>query len=68
MPTAAPTTSRSWVAPVDGQCPVGFELKAKLTSGIYHRPGMSAYDRTHPDRCYPTEAAAEADGLRPAKR
>jgi hypothetical protein len=35
---------------------------------IYHLPGMLAYDRTQPDRCYRDAPAAEADGLRKAKR
>ena len=52
----------------DGECPVTHPVKAKLTSGIYHVPGGSNYDRTKPDRCYVDPAAAEADGLRAAKR
>ena len=59
---------RSWVKPVDGVCPDGFPIKAKLKSGIFHQPGGLAYDRTKPDRCYPSVAAAEADDLRPPKR
>jgi hypothetical protein len=43
-------------------------VKAKLASGIYHRPGGQSYDRTRPDRCYRDDAAAEGDGLRAAKR
>lgn len=58
----------AWVDPVDGQCPEGFPIKAKLSSGIYHQPGGFSYERTKPDRCYASAAAAEADGLRPAKR
>jgi hypothetical protein len=58
----------TWVAAVDGGCPDGYPVKAKLRSGIYHLPGMLAYQRTVPDRCYPTADAAAADGLRPAKR
>ena len=57
-----------WQAPVDGACPDGYPVKAKMRSGIYHLPGMMAYDRTGPDRCYPSAEAAAADGLRPAKR
>jgi hypothetical protein len=52
----------------DGACPVSHPVKAKLASGIYHVPGGGNYDRTKPDRCYATAEAAEADGLRPAKR
>lgn len=58
----------AWVDPVDGACPDGYPIKAKLKSGIYHQPGGLAYDRTKPDRCYATAEAAEADGLRAAKR
>jgi hypothetical protein len=35
---------------------------------LYHLPGMLAYDRTHPDRCYPSPEAAETDGFTRAKR
>ena len=57
-----------WVFAVDGECPPSHPIKAKLRSGIYHLPGMMAYDRARPDRCYATEVDAEADGLRRAKR
>jgi len=53
---------------VDGNCPVSHPIKGKLSTGIYHRPGAFAYDRTHADRCYRDDAAAESDGLRAAKR
>ena len=59
---------QAWVEPVDGACPDGYPIKAKVKSGIYHQPGGLAYDRTNPDRCYPDAASAEADGLRAAKR
>lgn len=58
----------TWRTATDGACPAGFPVKAKLKSGIFHVPGMLAYDRTSPDRCYPSADAAEADGLRAAKR
>ena len=58
----------AWLEPVDGDCPPTHLVKAKVSSGIYHLPGMAAYTRTHPDRCYRDAAAAEADGLRPANR
>lgn len=58
----------AWVAPVEGGCPGGYPIKAKVASGIYHRPGGQSYQRTRPDRCYADEAAAEADGFRAAKR
>lgn len=58
----------SWRTPEDGSCPEGFPVKAKIKSGIFHLPEMLNYDRTTPDRCYPSAEAAEADGLRVAKR
>ncbi len=65
---AAIDSEQAWVEPVDGACPDGYPVKAKVSSGIFHQPGGAAYDRTNPDRCYPSAAAAEADGLRAAKR
>ena len=61
-------TPPAWVEPTDATCPEGYPVKAKLKSGIFHLPGMLAYDRTNPDRCYRSAEAATADGLRPAKR
>ncbi len=66
-PAAEPEPA-TWADPVDGACPEGYPIKAKVKSGIFHVPGGVAYERTSPDRCYPTAAAAEADGLRAAKR
>lgn len=57
-----------WVAPEGNACPVTHPVKAKLSSGRFHLPGMLAYDRTVPDRCYADAEAAEADGLTRAKR
>lgn len=69
-PSAEETSGpRPWMPPhADGSAPEGYPVKAKRTSGIYHVPGGSAYERTFPDRCYPNAAAAEADGFRAAKR
>jgi hypothetical protein len=61
----APST---WVEPDDGTCPASHPVKAKLASGIYHEPGGGSYARTRPDRCYREAPAAQADGLRAAKR
>jgi hypothetical protein len=57
-----------WVEPTGDVCPTSHPVKGKLTSKIFHLPGMLNYDRTKPDRCYRDAPAAEADGLRPAKR
>jgi len=67
-PLTPPTPPARWRDPVDGACPPGYEIKAKLSSGIFHEPGMVNYARTTPDRCYASADAAVADGLRPAKR
>lgn len=78
MPSVAPepavagaatdeSTQQRWVAPVDGQCPDGYPVKANDNSGIYHVPGGRFYERTIPERCYADTDAAEADGYRAAK-
>ncbi len=58
----------AWVDPQNGVCPTTYPVKAKLRSAIFHLPGMAAYARTSPDRCYRDEAAATDDGLRKAAR
>jgi len=66
---AAPKRKAPWIEPeADGTCPGSHPVKAKLASKIFHLPGGFNYPRTRPDRCYIDAAAAEADGLRPAKR
>ena len=65
----AQTQASGWVDPApDGSCPDGYPVKVKQRSRLYHLPGMFAYTRTVPDRCYPTAEAAEADGFTRAKR
>lgn len=62
------TDEGSWVPPnADGSCPDGYPIKANDNSGIYHTPDGRFYERTKPERCYATSAAAEADGYRAAK-
>ncbi|MGH9186958.1 MAG: hypothetical protein ACRD0U_14250 [Acidimicrobiales bacterium] len=63
-----PSNGRSWIEPDGDACPASHPVKAKLSSGIFHLPGGLSYERTQPDRCYVSADAAEADGLRPAKR
>lgn len=60
--------ANAWVEPTGDVCPTSHPVKAKLSSKIFHLPGMLNYDRTRPDRCYRDGGSAEADGLRPAKR
>ena len=57
-----------FVEPIEGVCPTSHPVKAKLSSRLFHLPGMFAYDRTRPDRCYLDGAAAVADGFTSAKR
>jgi hypothetical protein len=66
---AAVQAPAAWVLTnEDGSCPPTHPIKAKASSHLYHLPGMFAYDRTNPDRCYAEEAAAIADGFTKAKR
>ena len=60
--------STAWIDPDGGVCPTTHPVKAKLRSAIFHLPGMAAYARTVPDRCYPDEQSALDDGLRKAAR
>lgn len=66
---AAPTSGRiTWVDPTGRICPPSHPVKAKLSSRIFHLPGMAAYNRTAPDRCYVDEASAVQDGFTKSKR
>jgi hypothetical protein len=69
-PSGAPTIQplAPWVDPADGACPASHPVKGKLSSRIFHLPGMIAYERTNADRCYLGPSQAEADGFRAAKR
>jgi hypothetical protein len=60
-----PPGERLWVPAHDGVCPQSHPVKAKLSSKIFHTPASRNYSRTKADRCYPDEASAQADGLRP---
>ncbi len=66
----APVTEAevAWVEPDGDVCPTTHPVKAKLASKIFHVEGGLSYARVKPDRCYRDPSAAEADGLRPAKR
>ncbi|HEY7105474.1 MAG TPA: hypothetical protein VH986_03650 [Acidimicrobiia bacterium] len=67
---AAPRTTPipRWIEADAGACPASHPVKAKLTSGIFHVPGGSIYERTQADRCYVNAEAATQDGLRVSKR
>ena len=58
----------AFVDPEGGVCPTTHPVKAKLASRLFHAPGMFAYPRTRPDRCYRDADAAVADGFTSAKR
>jgi hypothetical protein len=57
-----------WVEPIGDACPTSHPVKAIVSRGIFHVVGGLFYDRSQPERCYRVAAAAEADGLRQAKR
>lgn len=59
---------RRWVEAMGNECPTSHPVKAKLSSMLYHLPGMAAYNRTRPDRCYLDGPSAEEDGFTRAKR
>ena len=66
---AGSPSEQAWVEPDGtGACLASHPVKAKMSSKIFHLPGQLNYDRTTPDRCYRDAVAAEADGLRAAKR
>jgi hypothetical protein len=65
---AASTPPPAWVEAADGTCPPTHPVKAKLASKLFHLPGMFAYPRTKPDRCYLDADTAVADGFTAAKR
>jgi len=68
-PAAKATRGGRWVERTSsGACPDTHPVKVKLSSHLYHLPGMAAYDRTTPDRCYLSAEAAEAEGFARAKR
>ena len=64
---SADASSAAAVATGRRRLPDGYPVKVKISSGIFHVPGGRFYERTTPDRCYPSAAAAEADGYRPSK-
>ena len=61
-------TDAAWVSPDGAACPLTHPVKVKLRSGLFHLPGMVAYERTNPDRCYVDESSATAEGFTRAKR
>src|SRR5207244_13465803 len=66
--TRASVADKAWVEPSGSTCPPSHPIKAQKPSFLYHLPGMAAYERTKPDRCYRDERGARADGFLKAKR
>jgi len=65
---ASSQAAKTWLPALDdGSVPPSHPIKAKDSSKIFHVPGGRFYDRTKPERCYATAAAATADGYRPSK-
>lgn len=62
------TASPAWIPAVNGACSIEYPVKAKHSSEVFHSPEGASYERMAADRCYRDAEAAEADGLRPAKR
>ena len=65
--------SGEWI-PVDAvratggrDCPPGFPVKGNLPSRVFHGPGQQDYDRTTPEVCFASEAAARDAGFRHAR-
>ena len=45
-------------------CPPGFPVKGNLPSRVFHTPGQQDFDRTTPEVCFASEAAARDAGFR----
>jgi hypothetical protein len=64
-------TAGGATAPVGGNCPSGYAIKGNVTQAgakIYHVIGGEFYNATRPERCFSTEAAAQAEGFRRSQR
>jgi len=71
QPEAAPGTVATWASPISiSDCPITHPLKGNIKpdSMIVHAPGDRYYEETEPERCYASQADAEADGFRRAKQ
>lgn len=63
------SSKRPSVAPnADFSCPSGYPIKGNASSRIYHLPGGQYYERTNPEQCFASTAAARAAGYRASKR
>lgn len=67
-PTAPPPRPTR-TTPINGwDCPSWAPIKGNASSMIYHVRGGAFYDRTKPEECFSSEAAAKAAGYRKSKR
>lgn len=63
-----PSPSVRHILSQDGwNCPSWAPIKGNADSGIYHLPGWAYYDRTNPEECFRSEAAALGAGYRPSQ-
>lgn len=58
---------RTSMIPSGTTCPSWAPIKGNESSGIYHVPGGAFYNRTNPEICFSTTAAARAAGYRASK-
>lgn len=66
-PVAPPRPDRT--KPIDKwNCPDWARIKGNASSMIYHVPGGAFYEKTNPEECFATEAAAQKAGYRKSKR
>ncbi|MGM7678199.1 cell wall-binding repeat-containing protein [Microbacterium sp. A94] len=66
-PVAPPRPDRT--KPIDTwNCPDWARIKGNASSMIYHVPGGAFYEKTNPEECFATEAAAQRAGYRKSKR
>ncbi|MGC5168195.1 GmrSD restriction endonuclease domain-containing protein [Luteimicrobium sp. DT211] len=69
VPPPAAGKHPSTTAPLDHwNCPSWAPIKGNESSHIFHMPGGQYYDRTAPEVCFATKAAAIAHGYRQSKR
>ncbi len=71
QPEAVPGTVATWVSPISiSDCPMTHPLKGNIRRNrmIVHAPGDDYYAVAEPERCYASQADAEADGFRRSER
>ncbi len=71
--TPAPSAAaKGAVEPIGWNCPENHPIKGNIRKTtrerIYHLPGGQFYDATNAERCFATEADAQAEGYRLSER